>query len=443
VRLGACVMLRPTAATSNESRFGVKRLYRDAGALATMTAANAVLGMGFWALAATTYPPVKLGVMTAVLAVVVSMGTVVAAGVGDAYTSLLPAVGKARHHLFRHGQRVFFVLALICGVAAAFVTTTLLREVRGSFAVGALITVGVVALASVALQNSTLVSLGRARWLPGVNIALSLGKILLLPLLAFTLSWHAVELSVVISALISVLVLRRVIARMIDVDDGLPEATMAEVPATRAFDRFVGQTIVSSALSIGLFMVTPFLVTFFGGAAQGAIFALSLSIVQVLDLVGVAMSMSLVVHASSSPTQAGAMARSMMIRAVLLAAVGGAVIVAVAPVVLAIINPEYGSLGARSIIAILSGGSVLRTVYNVWSALQRSRRKMVAQLLLNVASATILLAAMPLLCRSHGALGGAMSLILAESFLVAGVAGHYVINRHGWGWTKNRKTRAI
>jgi O-antigen/teichoic acid export membrane protein len=431
-------MLRPKATAGNESRFGVKRLYRDAGALATMTAANAVLGMGFWALAATLYPPAKLGVMTAVLAVVVSMGTVVAAGVGDAYTSLLPAVGKARHQLFRHGQRVFFVLALLCGVVAAFATTTLLKEVRGSFAVGVLITVGVVALASVALQNSTLVSLGRARWLPAVNIALSLGKILLLPLLAFTLSWHAVELSVVISAVISVLVLRRVIARVIDADDDLPEATMAEAPATRAFDRFVGQTIASSALSIGLLMVTPFLVTLFCGPAQGAIFALSLSIVQVLDLVGVAMSMSLVVHASSAPTQAAAMARSMMIRALLLVVVGGGVLVTLAPMVLKIINPEYGSLGATSIIAVLAAGSVLRTAYNVWSALQRSRRKMVAQLFLNAASATILLVAMPLLCGRHGALGGAISLILAESFLVAGIAGHYVINRRGWGWTKNQ-----
>lgn len=431
-------MPRPTANAGSESRFGVKRLYRDAGSLATMTAANAVLGVGFWGLAASIYPPAKLGVMTAVLAVVVSVGTVVAAGVGDAYTSLLPAVGKARHQLFRHGQKVFFGLALVCGVGAAFATTTMLKEVRGSLAVGVLIAVGVIALASVALQNSTLVSLGRARWLPAVNIALSCGKILLLPLLAVTLSWHAVELSVVISALISVLVLRRVIARMIDADDDLPEATMSEAPATRAFDRFVGQTTVSSALSIGLLMVTPFLVTFLVGPAQGAIFALSLSIVQVLDLVGVAMSMSLVVHASSAPAQAGAMARSMMIRALLLVVVGGGVLVALAPTGLKILNPEYGSLGATSIIAVLSGGSVLRTAYNVWSALQRSRRKMVAQLLLNAASATILLAIMPLLCKSHGALGGAISLILAESFLVAGIACHYVINRCGWGWTNNR-----
>jgi len=431
-------MLRPKASAGGESRFGIKRLYRDAGSMATMTASNAVLGMGFWGLAATLYPPAKLGVMTAVLAAVVSVGTVVAAGVGDAYTSLLPAVGKARSHLFRHGQRVFVGLAVLSGFGAAFATTKLLKEVRGSWAVGALVTVGVVALASVALQNSTLVSLGRARWLPAVNIALSLGKILLLPLLAFTVSWHAVELSVVISAIVSVLVVRRLIGRMIDADDDLPEATMSEAPAARAFDRFVGQTTVSSALSIGVFMVTPFLVTYFGGPAQGAVFALSFSIVQVLDLVGVAMSMSLVVHASSAPEQAAAMARAMMIRALLLVVVGGGVLVTLAPLILKIINPEYGSLGATSIIAVLSGGSILRTAYNVWSALQRSRRKMVAQLLLNVSSAIILLAAMPFLCGSHGALGGAISLILAESFLVAGVAGHYVINRRRWGWTKNR-----
>src|SRR5882724_1578710 len=112
------------------SRFGASRLYRDAGAMVTSSVANAILGVGYWAIAAKMFPPEKLGVMTAVLAVIVAVAVVMAAGVGDAYTALLPAAGAARPALYRRGQRVFFGLAAVTGIGAAICTTTLLPHVR-------------------------------------------------------------------------------------------------------------------------------------------------------------------------------------------------------------------------------------------------------------------------------------------------------------------------
>src|SRR4051812_5457844 len=94
------------------SSFDTKRINRDAGFIAVSSAANAALGAGFWAIAARYFPPEELGVMTAVLAVIVSAGLMVAAGVGDAYTALLPAVGSARPSVYRRGQRIWFGLAL-------------------------------------------------------------------------------------------------------------------------------------------------------------------------------------------------------------------------------------------------------------------------------------------------------------------------------------------
>src|SRR4051812_11068222 len=82
-------------------RFGAQRLYRDAASLASSSVANALLGVAFWALAAKLFPPEQLGVMTAVLAVIVSVGIVVATGVGDAYTAFLPAAGADRSMLYR------------------------------------------------------------------------------------------------------------------------------------------------------------------------------------------------------------------------------------------------------------------------------------------------------------------------------------------------------
>lgn len=415
---------------SPTSRFGAQRLYRDAGSMATSSIANGVLGIAFWALAAKMFPPEQLGVMTAVLAVIMSVGVVVSTGVGDAYTALLPAVGNDRPHFYKRGQRVFFGLAGVSGIVAAICTITWLTEVHRSVAVGALVAVGTLVWATASLQNATLAALGRAQWLPAVNIALSLGKIALLPLLALTWNWHPVEVSSVVAAAVMVLVMRRAIVRVINSNVDLPASAIPAGSSAAAFNTFVAQTILSSGVTMGAFLVTPFLVSVFADAKQGALFALSLSIVQALDLLGAALSMSLVVHASSSPEHAGAMARAIMIRIVLLTTIGAAVIIAVAPIGLRLLNPEYGALGATYVIAVLAVGGVLRCTYQVWCGLQRARRKMTAPLVLNVTTAIVLLATMPGLCGAYGALGGAVALLLASLAMTLGIVVHFEVSRH-------------
>lgn len=415
------------------ARFGAKRLYRDAGSMITSSVANAILGIGFWAFAAKIFPPERLGVMTAVLSVIASTAVVVAAGVGDAYTALLPAVGVERPSFYRLGQRLFLGTVVVGGIVAAICTTSWLSEVHGSVAVGVLVAVGIVIWSAATLQNSTLAALGRARWLPGANIAASVGKICLLPLFAATLNWHPVELSVLVSAGAVFLALRPAIRRMIASGEDLPSATVPGGLRARTFIKFVAQTSVSSALSMGLLMITPFLVAVFADTAQGALFSLSLSIVQALDFIGGALALSLVVHASSAPDEADAMARSIMVKVVVLSTVGGLLLVLLAPVGLRLLNPQYGAMGATGVIGVLALGTVLRCIYMVWAGLQRARRNMTAPLVLNVASTVVLLAFMPGLCARYGALGGAFALLLAQLALAAGIAVHFQINRRRKG----------
>lgn len=409
-------------------RFGAARLYRDAGSMATSAVANAVLGVAFWAIAAKMYHPEELGVMTAVLAVIVSVGVVVAAGVGDAYGALLPAAGPQRPGLYRRGQRIFAGVALIAALGAAGATTAWLQEVHRSFAVAVLVVVGVVAWSTLTLQNSTLVALGRARWLPLINIATSLAKISLLPLLALTVQWHTVELSVVVTAVIIVAVLQPVIVKVIDNGDGLPSAAVSGEITTEKFDRFVAQTTVSSALSLGLMNITPFLVTVFAGPREGALFALSLSIAQALDFIGAALVVSLVVHASSEPERAGAMARAILYRAVVLAVVGGVVLTVLAPPALGLLNPDYRQMNATTVIAVLAAGTVLRCSYMVWAGLQRARRNMKLPLVFNFCCAAVLFSIMPALCSALGALGGGLALLFVQLGLIAAIGLHVLLS---------------
>lgn len=412
------------------SRFGVRRVHRDAGAMAFSSVANAVLGLGFWALSARFIAPAELGVMTAVLAVIVSVGGVIAVGVGDAYTALLPAVGAARPRVYRRGQRVFVTLAVTAATLGALTATLLLREIRGSVTVAALMAVGIVAWAFFNLQSSTMLAIGRARWVPATNIALGLMKIALLGAVALVMGWHSVELAVVISAVSIILVVRPIIARAIAAGDGLP--TTATVPEERAlaeFHRVVVRTLALSAVGIGVVMLTPFLVTMYAGPTQGALFALCFSVVSTFDFIAASMAVSLVVHASSAPDQAATMARGMLLRAGAVTIVGTLGLIAVLPIALRVLNSEYGRLGALPVVAVLCAATVIRAPYIVWAAVQQSRRNLRMPLLFSSVTAVLLLAVMPALCDAFGAVGGALAVLIHQVGLTVGAGAHHLLSR--------------
>ena len=412
------------------SRFGGKRLYRDAMSLASSSMVNAVLGMVFWAVAAALLPPERLGVMTAVLSAITAPAIVVASGVGDAYASLLPAAGVGRIAVYRRGQRIFMVLSAVTGVIAGICTITMIHDVRGVIGVAVLVAIGTVFWSAFTLQNNTLTSIGRARWLPTASGVVSVGKLALLPLFAVTVSWHSVELATVVSAGIVVLVLRPAIKRIIETSQDLPtESVMSERQSLGAFDKFVVRTLTSVALSLGVLTLTPFMVTAYAGPSQGALFALSMSIVQTLDFIGSAMGVSLVVHASSAPGEAVVMAKSILIKALVLATAGAVVIALAAPIGLNALDPKYGHLGSAQVIGFLCVGSVVRTFYMVWAALQRSRRRMTALLTLNLVTGILLVATLPYMCERWGAAGGACALLLAQIVLSGGAAVHFVVTR--------------
>jgi O-antigen/teichoic acid export membrane protein len=148
-----------------------------------------------------------------------------------------------------------------------------------------------------------------------------------------------------------------------------------------------------------------------------------------LDFMGAALVVSLVVHASSTPAEAGAMARAILIRVLVLAVTGGLALSLVAPTALRWLNPHYGSMGATAVIAVLSVGTVFRCTYMVWAGLQRSRRNMKMPLLFNFFCAVLLLSIMPALTSDHGALGGAIALLLSQLAVITAICGHVLVTR--------------
>jgi O-antigen/teichoic acid export membrane protein len=399
------------------------KLYRDAAALASSSMLTAVLGMGFWAICARVVPPAELGVQTALLSIIVAPALVVASGVGDAFTALVPASGPARAAVVRRGYRMLLVMAATAGAVAAVVAVTALPQVRGSIGTGLLVFTGVLIWSLFVVQDPALTSMRRAHWLPPENGSVSIAKIAALPVAMAIGIFDPVVVATLIPSVIAVCVLFPYVRRTARTlrDDGsvtVVTGALDEMPT------LVTRTTTSVALSLGTLTVTPFMVTAAAGPVQGAVFSLCLSIVQALDFVGAAMGVSLVVHAAANAHEAGRMALSVFKRTVTVVGAGALVLVVVAPYVLRVLNARYIDLHGPAIIAILAVGSFARSIYVIWAALQRARRRMRDLLLLNSVAAAFVFSSMTYSAHRWGAVGAAGVIAGAQLILSVGALAH-------------------
>ena len=411
-------------------RFGASRVLRDAASLGTSSIVNAAFGLATWAITAHLIAPAQLGVMTAVLAAITAPALAVATTIGGTYTSLLPAVGSARPAIFRRGQRLFLVSSVIGGVIAGLATIAWIDGVHGSLPVFALVVVGTVLLGTLLLQGTILPAIGRASWVITMMFTMNVLKICMLITFATTFFWHSFELATVVSAGLVAVTLVPFINRIIRTSNSLPStSSLTQHEAIKEFDRFVIRLFFIVLFSYATFAFTPFLVTAFGGPRAGALFALALSVAQTLDLLSSAMGTSLAVHASAEPETATAMARTVLVRSLAVTAAGAVAITLSISTILRFLNPEYLSMGAVGVTAVLCLGPVVRTFFVTWWGLERARRRLRPTLIVSLLGAVVCLTTVPVLSSRYGALGGAAGITLAYCALSLGAMVHTLIVR--------------
>lgn len=392
------------------------RIYADAASMASSQIINAALGMGFWAVAALILPPAQLGVMTALLALVTAPAMVIGTGVGDVFNSMMPTAGMELRTVYQRGQRTFYILSVPAGLIAAGAAVVFIPEVRYSIPVAVMIFAGVVVWGLFILQNSTLTSLDESRKLPLINGVVSLGRIAVLLLLVWLANWQPVVMATVLVGGVAVVVMRLVIGRIVEKRTaGSERGLWTADEAVAEVARMCKQAVPTQAMGIGVILLMPFLVTAYAGPVQGAVFSLSMSIAQTLEFVGSAMGTSLVVHASKNPREGSKMALVLFVRVSVLVAVGGIVLSLVAPVIFGILDPEYLELNAELVVILLAVGSFMRTMFVVWSALQRARREIGPLVVINGLFAVVVMVILPFACHWWGAVGAALTVGVAQT----------------------------
>ena len=160
-------------------------LTRSGYSVMASSALSAVLGVGFWALAAHAFTPAEIGTSGVLIAAMMTVSSVCQLNLGNALLRFLPQAGDRAGETVIAAYGVASVAALVGGTAFVLIAP----EISDAFAfipetpwLRFAFVAAVVAWGVFALQDSALTALRRASWLPVENSSYGLAKLVLLGL---------------------------------------------------------------------------------------------------------------------------------------------------------------------------------------------------------------------------------------------------------------------
>lgn len=416
-------------------------LARTSSGLMASTLLSAVLGVGFWALAARTLSARDVGRDSALVAAVLAISAIGQLNLNNSFPRFLPRMRD------RLGQRVMIGYAVAAAASllggALFVVLAPLASSKFAFAehdraVWLLFPLSVSAWTIFSLQDSVIIALGRAAWLPIENGLFSLGRVLILPLVVLLSSGHAVFVAYVVPMFVAVPVMNWFIARR-----GIPAAAarqatsrgVVEAVGWRPLLAFMGQDLAGTALAQLAMMAIPLLVVVLIGTASNAYFYVPFTLITTFDALFLAVAASLTTEGARTPERARELTRRAL-RWLMLAQVPIAALIALAaPLVLTPYGHAYVTHGTL-VLRLLAAASCFRAVVFLYGGVARLRGAGRQLLNLQVAVAVTLVGLVYVLARADGLVGVGLAWLLGWALLAAAVAlplARFARAPHVWG----------
>jgi O-antigen/teichoic acid export membrane protein len=369
-------------------------LLRNAYALMASSALTAILGLGYWILAARRYPAEEVGRASATIASMTLLSTIAVLNVPGSLTRYLPRAGRQAGRLVRSAY-------LLSGAIAGLASLVFLLGVgvwapgfgflRASPAMAAWFVAATVAWCIFTLQDCVLTGLRRAIWVPVENVAFGVAKMGLLAAFAAAAPGAGIFASWTIPMAAMVVPMNLLIFRVL-----LPRHGRTSRPGEPQPIRYreVGVFLAGdSAGTMAGFAATaflPVLVVSRFGPAVNAYFYVAWTTSIVLNLLAVNMGMSLTVEGSRDGSELGAHLRVSIQRLgrLLVPAVAGGV--ALAPLALAMFGASYAQAGTTPLRLMLLA-AVPRAVVELYLGVVRAQGRSRPIALVQAAQAALFL----------------------------------------------------
>ncbi|MBX9424851.1 MULTISPECIES: lipopolysaccharide biosynthesis protein [Streptomyces] len=407
-------------------------LFRNAYALMLSTGVSAALGLGFWLVAARYYTEEAVGQGSAAIAAQRMLASLTATTLTGAVVRYVPRAGRATGPLV---VRLYLVSTVVVAVACGVFLITLdwwgpSYAPLGTLSAGLFFTASSVGWALLTLQDGVLTGLRQAIWVPVGNAVFTVGKLVLLVLLAATVpalgvfvSWSA---AIALSVLpIGWLVFRRLIPRQARADRD------REPPSLREIGRFMAGDSVGAFFSLIMINLLPVMVAVRFDAAHNAFFYTAYTLGGTMEFMAINMATSLTAHASHSPESLAEGVRGALRRMTLLLVPVVLVLVVFAPLILTPFGGDYAEQGT-TVLRLLAAAALPRVAVELYIGVLRVQGRTGVLAALQGAMCVLVLGSAALLLGPFGIAGagyavlGAMTLMALVSVpgLRAALKGH-------------------
>jgi len=363
-------------ASANGGKGGGSPLFRNAYALMLNTGVSAILGLGFWLIAARYYSESAVGQGSAAIAAMKFLAGLTALTLTGALARFIPVSGR------RTGRLVILAYAgssaVVALAAAVFLLTLDSWGPSYRFLHGAVHGLGfiaaVVGWSLLTLQDGVLTGLRRALWVPVGNTVFSAAKLALLVGIAAAVPTAGVFVSWVAAIGLSVLplgwlVFRRLVPWHVAATEG-----RAEPPTAREMGRFVAGDSTGSLFALAVVYLVPVIVASQISSQDNAYFYITMTIGGTVDLLAINMGSSLTVEGSHDPSRMAENCRAALRRMARIMVPIVLFLVLLAPQIMGVFGPGYAEKGAP-LLRLLALCSLTRVPVETYFGILRAQSR--------------------------------------------------------------------
>ncbi|WP_432099473.1 lipopolysaccharide biosynthesis protein [Streptomyces sp. WAC 04229] len=405
-----------------ESGHGGDSLFKNAYFLMLSTGVSAVLGLGFWLVAARYYSEEAVGQGSAAIAAMRLLASITATTMIGAVVRFVPRAGRATGPLV---WRAYAASSVVVAVAAVVFLLTLdlwgaSYAPLGTAAMGTLFVLACVAWALLTLQDGVLTGLRKAEWVPAGNAVFSVGKLILLAVFAASLPVLGIFVSWAVAIAFSTvplgwLIFRRLIPRQAEADRDV------EPPKTREMGRFLAGDSLGALFSLAMINLLPVMVAVNFSAAQNGYFYVAYTVGGTMEFMAINMASSLTAHASHDPRRLADGIRGALRRMTVLLVPVVLFLVVFAPQILAPFDEDYAEHGS-TVLRLLALGALPRIVVELYIGVLRVQGRTGVLAAVQGAMCVLVLGSAAMLFTPAGISGAGWAVLVSMTVVALGCA---------------------
>jgi len=412
------------AVAAEQPRRKMSMLYRNGLAGVANSVLSALLGAGFWVIAARESSTAAVGVGTALVSALMALATLSQMSLGGALSAYLPGAGEHQRALVLRSYGMAVLISVVLGGTFAAAAPRLDHSFHVLAPVGAAIgfTVSVTVWAIFSLQDLVVTSLRKAIWLPLENTTYSLTKfVVLVAMGSGTTALMLLSAWVVPAAVATVVVSSIVFGKLLNKrEPGAEQAVLTEAPQLQGYRRFLAGTTLALIFEQLAVTLLPVFIVAGLGTKKGAEFGIAWMLIQALDQFPMILGFSMTVEGAQPGADVRPIHRTLRKRT--LAGMGALVVVgiAAAPIITTIFGGDYRH-GSTTILQLLLIGSLGRAVNSLALCAALARRRLAPLIGIHGAIAVMVPLGALVLGRWWGLVGVGIAWSVAQSVVAIGV----------------------